>query len=701
MGTFGIRRLGRLLGSLAAALPIATGLAPPAAAAEPFELPGMAIMAVVVDLDGDGAREVVRLVRSPSDEVEVDGWHHGARGWEAIRGAELLSAPDQNAAALLRTTHGGTERVLALTAESIPDDPFGALCCISLREVRQEGGAITLAPVAADDLDGSAHYIQSLDLDADGIDELVTTRMTLDADGAPEASFLEVQAWRDGRYVQVGALAGIEGTSSTLYGETDGVSGAELLIGPTEQGTIHRVALVDDALRVEEGRIDDRDPDRGYFGYATAIAGELIVIMEQRGLRTLSWPSGGEPREVGSLDGLGEYPWVAAVGTGPDAVLVTLPDGGVRAEEARAATAYDLDLREIGEVGMSPTSLALSRFLASGTATGPFDEYPFPYVGLLPPELVGDRPAFDAGGVVVALGADGGIETRPMSPLAGFSLHGMAGPDAEWLAASSGVWSAPPDAVYLSAGNVSSGPGGRSVLIPAEDVWEPSVAGVASVELVSAAFAADGEHLLTSPDGFAAVLDAPPGTMVFANGIRPESHEMGAEPLTVEFKHRRGDEERNSDFEYGLLAVLPDGRVLVEEWEGTVVRQPPALDATSATSTFELGARIAGSASAYADVVVDGHPVEVDADGAFAVSVDAPPWPVDVVVVARDPLGNETSASVQVIGFVDYRGLPWLPIVGLLTALVGVYALLRVPLRRAGPTAAWTDDGTLEEIELE
>ena len=58
-------------------------------------------------------------------------------------------------------------------------------------------------------------------------------------------------------------------------------------------------------------------------------------------------------------------------------------------------------------------------------------------------------------------------------------------------------------------------------------------------------------------------------------------------------------------------------------------------------------------------------------------------------------------AVVQVIGFVDYRGLPWLPIIGLLTVVVGVYVFLRVPRRRAGPTPAWSGDGTLEEIELE
>ena len=259
----------------------------PAAAADPIELPGDSIAAVVVDLDGDGEREVVRLVRSSSDGVEVDAWHHGPRGWDTIRGSDLRSDPERDAGGLLRARHGESDRLLAVTAEPIPGDEFGAVCCLSLHEVRQEDGVLTLAPVAADDLDRGAIYIQSLDLDADGTDEL------------------------------------------------------------------------------------------------------------------------------------------------------------------------------------------------------------------------------------------------------------------------------------------------------------------------------------------------------------------------------------------------------------------------------ELGARITGSVSPYAELMVDGHPVEVNDDGAFEVAVDAPPWPIEVVVVARDPLGNETSASVQVIGVVDYRGLPWLPIMGLLTALVGAYALLRVPRPGARPAPAWTDDSTLEDIELE
>jgi hypothetical protein len=303
--------------------------------------------------------------------------------------------------------------------------------------------------------------------------------------------------------------------------------------------------------------------------------------------------------------------------------------------------------------------------------------------------------------VLIAADGDGGYETRPMSPLAGLHPHGTAGPGDGWLVASRGLWFSPPDAVYLNPGSAASVAAGRLILVPVESVWESSASEAASIELNGAVLDAAADRLLSRPEGFSAVVDAPAGTLVFAGRTRIEGHEVGAEPLTLEFAPPSRNDERNFDFEYSVFAITPDGRVMAEEWEGTVVRREPALDATGTTIAFELGASVRGTVAPYAELLVDGHRVEVAVDGAFEVAVDAPPWPVDVVVVARDPLGNETSARVQVIGFVDYRGLPWIPIVGLVTVLVGAYAFLRVPRRRAASTPAFSGDGTLEEIELE
>jgi hypothetical protein len=169
--------------------------------------------------------------------------------------------------------------------------------------------------------------------------------------------------------------------------------------------------------------------------------------------------------------------------------------------------------------------------------------------------------------------------------------------------------------------------------------------------------------------------------------------------ITAEFTPQRGVAEHNTDFEYRVLVIAPDGRVQLEEWDGTVVREQPALEATAANAAFELAAVIRGSAGPYVELVIDGQPAAVGTGGDFEARVDAPPWPRDVVVTARDPLGNETSISLEVIGFVDYRGLPWIPIMGLATVLVGAYVFLRVPGGVRGPVPAVAGEGTLEEID--
>ena len=149
-----------------------------------------------------------------------------------------------------------------------------------------------------------------------------------------------------------------------------------------------------------------------------------------------------------------------------------------------------------------------------------------------------------------------------------------------------------------------------------------------------------------------------------------------------------------------IIVIGPDGRALSEHWEGTFVREAPELVADAQTEAFGSTATISGRASSGAEVIVDGLTAEFDDRGAFRVEVDAPIWPRDVVVIARDVLGNETSARLQVVGFLDYRGLPWVAIPALATIAAGAFLFVRTPGRRAQPTAAW-GDAALEEIDAD
>ena len=89
----------------------------------------------------------------------------------------------------------------------------------------------------------------------------------------------------------------------------------------------------------------------------------------------------------------------------------------------------------------------------------------------------------------------------------------------------------------------------------------------------------------------------------------------------------------------------------------------------------------------------------MDDNFGFSVAVSAGLLPRDVQIEATDPLGNRSTATVSVVALLDYRQLPWIPIVALLTILAGIGLYLRVPqLRPAAPSGPITE-GTLEDLE--
>ena len=89
----------------------------------------------------------------------------------------------------------------------------------------------------------------------------------------------------------------------------------------------------------------------------------------------------------------------------------------------------------------------------------------------------------------------------------------------------------------------------------------------------------------------------------------------------------------------------------------------------------------------------------VTADGRFDKAVSAGLWPSDVRVEATDPLGNRKATTVSVVALVDYRQLPWIPIVALLTILAGMVLYLRVPHARPVTASGPMTDATLEDLD--
>ena len=148
-----------------------------------------------------------------------------------------------------------------------------------------------------------------------------------------------------------------------------------------------------------------------------------------------------------------------------------------------------------------------------------------------------------------------------------------------------------------------------------------------------------------------------------------------------------------------LLVITPDGRGIAEQWTGTFVREPPKLSVTASTDTMSLSATLSGRTTPGSRLTAGDREISIDAAGRFSASVEAPIWPSRLAVTSRDPLGNVTTQVVEVLGVVDYRGLPWAAIMLALTLLAGVLSL-RTPRRRAEARPA-DGDGRLEELELD
>lgn len=291
-----------------------------------------------------------------------------------------------------------------------------------------------------------------------------------------------------------------------------------------------------------------------------------------------------------------------------------------------------------------------------------------------------------------------------MASLPGLQPVGTAGPAGSWIALINGFVGPPTDA-YLYPGGSGFG---RISVAPMGDVLRPDGFDARpALELrnaVEPGGTVDGVHsLLAGGAGFSAVVDAPAGSYVIvSNGLIAHDYDVSAEPLVVDIMPRRDpDEDENQPLEASLIIITPDGRASMVSWSGTYLREPPELTVAGATDSMALSASLTGHTSAGASVTVDGRLVAIDAVGGFTASVDAPIWPRKVIVVARDPFGRETVTHLEVVGVLDYRGFPWAALVVAATIAGGAALFVRTPRRRPAVSAARSDDGRLEELDLE
>lgn len=667
-------------------------------------LPGQTALAHAFDVDGDGARELVRLwMPGASGALELEIWSFDGDAWRATAAvpltgfhgnAEVLAdAP----IALLEWRDAGRPRLLLAVGAELSrtggtERLEFALVVATDRELRLQP-----MPIAHD---GPADRIQAVDLDADGTDELLVTEP---AEPQPESGRrLRVLRWDGERFVgEHVPVAEDAVVGEALVGETDGRPGADIILVSHEGAELFRVAAdAGPSTSVERLDLSELDPSLLAVWPAAIARGTIYLYGERSGVPLflgLRWPAGRSPTvaEV-SADGLFRFRqpiWIGEQLHFLDDPSAMSPSGGWG-----GASLHAEDGALIAEL---PASAALDRsrrwLEAAGFQAGFFG--PYPYTGDLPGG-VGGRPAMIARGTLIVVGPDGDLQTRPAGSFAGTAPLGLVGPDEGWIAVTTTMpFTMAPGYLHPSF------PTEDAVRIaPADAVLAPeSDDGVLTVSFDGATPVTDPQAtwVASADGGFTVTVEGPAGSQVAAViGSFVEATgtigEDGRIELRLDPRSRRDD---TVEYTAGVVRLSPTGHVHATEWRGRVLRDAPALEATAETRVGAFEAVLRGTADRHATVTVDGTAVDVDPDGAFSLAVEAGLVPEAVVVRAVDPVGNETTTRLEVVGLVDYRGWPWVPIVGIATAALGAGMYLRAGRRQARPSVEILGEGTIEEIE--
>jgi hypothetical protein len=237
-----------------------------------------------------------------------------------------------------------------------------------------------------------------------------------------------------------------------------------------------------------------------------------------------------------------------------------------------------------------------------------------------------------------------------------------------------------------------------------DDVLRAEVDGGALEPTVNGAIAEQRSAvrpLLLARDSFAVEFAGPPGSSVALENGNPDDLRQvliggrGIVELTIEPPSPEG--VGDEVFSARLQVVTPSGHGYVARWEVQILREPPAVVATTPVAPLSFSVPVRGRTDPGATVLIDGLPVAVRADGRFDGAVQAGLIPRDVRIQVTDRVGNSAQHTLSVVGFLDFRRLPWIPVVAVLTVLAGAILYLRVPRPRR--PAARGDDATFEEID--
>ncbi|HET7646896.1 MAG TPA: hypothetical protein VFM03_10465 [Candidatus Limnocylindria bacterium] len=675
-------------------LPLATATVPPED--EAFVLPEAGTyQAVVVDVDGDGTRELARLMAGERGSIVASVWRWAGGGWEgAGPGVEVVPPRPTGAQGnveyagapvrLLVRRIEGVDRLTLVRQPRIGEPGIDEACCLILDDLLLEDGALRLRSVAprTDAVDA----ITAIDFDGDGTDELLATRSLPPAGDIAYPTDARLLRWTDGGFAATSTQLPIgSGDSPFVLGDSDGLPGEEAAIVSTLGGPgLYRISLeAGDRLRVDAAGL----VATGAAAVPLGTGGGVAVVGPAFGLRVAPWPAGGP---VG--DPVAERP-------GPDLAL-----GGFLTVDGRPALAIRLGpgattellaLDALEPLAAEPIGPSAAAELAR---SGPLS----PFTGWLPRGGPDDAPRLLAAGKLVPSLDGSGIV--PAAAFGGMQPLGLLGPDRSWLATLTAPLRLPP--MDPRGGRLDPPvvqPGSGVAIVPASSLEAPEVDDGQLIPATEGAQALDGGVLAVDTGGFAATIDAPPGSRVTV---------AAADPSTIGLIRVVGPSGRlavpvappaattpNPAYRAVVSVTTPSGGTYTASWGVRVFSEPPELDASVSTPLGSADVVVTGVTSRYATVRVGDQALEPDAVGRFEARVPAPPWPTGIAVTARDPVGNETTVTVTGVGFVDYRGLPWAAITLGLLGIAAVVLFLRIPRGPRRPPRRRDDDATFEEME--
>jgi hypothetical protein len=659
---------------------------------------GSLVQAVVADLDGDGAREILALVGGDGGSIRLVGWRDGADGWLPM-GLPIAVAAASNdpqvtwigtpVRLVVRRVAGADHVTLVRQPEFLDGDP-AERCCLLLHDVVAEDGRLRV--IQATPRTGAVDAVWAVDLDGDVVDELVASRSLPPLGGISFPTEILVYRWADDRFtVTESRLEVGSGDTPFLLGDSDGRPGDELgLIATLGRPALYRLSLGSgDGLVVEDaGMTADA---------AAAVAtedGRGVAVLAGGALAVHSWPAGA------ALE-----PPIAQVPMADATILGTAELAGTESIVVRQTVGADR-VHAFGLPTLLPPRFgAITRSPAAAAfGSGPVS----PYVGPIPGGGADGRPALIYGGRLLASWPP--VTPEPftgvrLAAMAGAQPIGVVGPDRSEIAMLHAV--DVPSVIDARGGRLDMPrvqPDAALTVAPFEQALTPELADAAFDPPITGAISLGPRRAIgVRPAGFVVAVAAPAGSRVHVAGLDPS---VVARVLTVppsgSLDVPMAAAELASPgtrYRASLGVTTPAGHSYLASWDVRVL-DAPSLEVRAVTPLGSGEVEVMGRSAPFASVSVDGAPVALDDDGRFVVRRAVPPWPTDLTVTATDPLGGTTATTLTAVGWFDYRALPWIPIVAAGVAVAGTVLYVRQPRTRPMPRRA-DDDAGFEELEAD